>query len=122
MFGLRQQVGGDEGGRRGLVGNDDDFRRPGDRINADRAVDQLLRDCDIDVARPDDLIDARHALGAEGERRDRLRAADAVDFRDAEFVNDGGDCRNFFERAGRRRNRDARHAGDLRRHGVHQHG
>jgi hypothetical protein len=65
------------------VGDDQHFRRAGDHVDADRAEDLALGGRDIGVARPDDLGHRPDRLGAVGERRDGLRAADAVDFRHA---------------------------------------
>ena len=59
-----------------VVGDDQDLRRAGDRVDVDLAEHLPLGLRDPRVARPDDLVDARHALGAVGERRHRLRAAD----------------------------------------------
>ena len=76
---------------------------------------------DIGVAGADDLGDRRDRRGAVGQRRHRLRAADAID------LGDAGEMRRRqhqrIELAVRRRHHhdDARHAGDLGRHRVHQH-
>ena len=60
---------------------------------------------------------------AEGERRDGLRAAHPVDvLLDAGDHDRRGNRRVGLERAGRRHDHQPRHAGDLRRDRVHQHG
>ena len=83
VLGLGQKVGGDPVRIVVAVGDDQHFRRAGDHVDADRAEDLALGGGDIGVARADDLGDRRDRLGAIGKRRDRLRAADAVDFGDA---------------------------------------
>ena len=65
------------------IGEHDDLGRPGDHVDADDAEHPPLGRRDIGVAGADDLGDRRDGLGAVGERGDRLRAADAVDFVDA---------------------------------------
>ena len=121
MLGLRQQIGGDPGGVAGAVGDDKHFRGAGDHVDADLAEHQPLGGGDIGVAGADDLRDRRDGRGAVGQRRHRLRAADAVDLRDA--AEPGGRQHQRIElAAGRRHHHDhALDAGDLRRHRVHQH-
>ena len=62
-------------------GDDQDLGRPGDEVDPDFAREQLLGGRDVDVAGADDAVDARHGRGAEGERRDGLRAAHLKDVR-----------------------------------------
>ena len=121
MLGLGQQVGGDPVGIVAAVGDDQHFRRAGDHVDADGAEDLALGRRDIGVAGADDLGDRRDRLGAIGKRRDRLRAADAVDLVDAGNV--GRDQHQRIDRAAGRRHDhdDALDAGDLGRNGVHQH-
>ena len=66
-----------------VVGEDQNFRRAGDHVDADLAEDAALGGCDKGVAGTDDLGDRSDGPGAIGERGDRLRAADAVDLVDA---------------------------------------
>ena len=103
------------------VGEDQHLGRAGDHVDADRAEHQPLGGRDIGVAGPDDLGDRLDRLGAVGERRHRLRAADAVDLVDAGEL--GRRQHQRVELAVRRRHHhdDARHARDLGRHRVHQH-
>ena len=56
---------------------------PGDHVDADLAEHQPLGRGDIGVAGADDLGHRRDGRGAVGQRRHRLRAADAVDLGDA---------------------------------------
>ena len=117
VLGLRQQIGGDPARIDAVVGDDDQLGRAGDRVDADVAEDQPLGGGDVGVAGAHDLVDARDALRAVGERGDRLRAADH------EHARDAGEARGQ-QRLGRRPRRghhDLAHAGDLRRHGGHHH-
>ena len=66
MLGLGDQVGRDKRRRRRLVGNDDHFARPGDRVDADVAEDMLLGQRDEQVARPDDLVDLHQSVRRQG--------------------------------------------------------
>ena len=77
MFGLRQQVGRDHLRIAGAVGEDVDFRRPGQLVDPHRAEHLtlgLVHEC---IAGADDLVHRRHRLRAVSHRRDGLRAADA---------------------------------------------
>ena len=89
VLGLRQQIGGDPVGISRLVGDDQDFGRPRDHVDADLAEHDTLGGGDISVAGTDDLGHRLDALRAIGERGDRLRAADAVDFIDARKLRRG---------------------------------
>jgi len=120
VFGLRQQIGGDPVGIAGPIGEDQHLRGAGDHVDADFAEHDALGGGDVHIARPDDLGDRRDGRGAVSERRDRLRAADAINLVDA------GDLRRRQnerrdDAAGRRHgHNETRHAGDLGRHGIHQ--
>ena len=61
------------------VGGDDHLGGAGDHVDADVAEDEALGRGDVGVARADDLVDPRDALGAVGEGGDRLGAADGED-------------------------------------------
>ena len=80
MFGLAEQIGGDPVGIVGAIGDHQDFRRPGDGIDAHLAEHFALGGGDPGVAGADDLVHRRDAFGAIGQRGDRLRPADAVNF------------------------------------------
>ncbi len=121
MLGLRQKIGGDPVGIAVLVGDDQHLGRPGDHVDADLAEHHALGRRHIGVAGPDDLGDRRDRLRAIGERRDRLCAADAKNFVDAGEFRRRQHQRIEFAAGRRHHHRDARHAGDLGRHGVHQH-
>ena len=89
MLRLGQQIGGDPIRVAALVGDDEHFRRPGDHVDADRAENTALGGGDIGVSGPDDFRDGRNGLRAIGQRRDRLRAADAINFVDARELGGG---------------------------------
>ena len=121
MLGLGQQIGSDPVGMAGLVGEDQHLGGPGDHVDADLAEDEPLGGRHIGVAGPDDLGDRRDGRGAVGERRHRLGAADAVDLVDAGKLRRRQHQRRQLA-AGRRHHHDqARHAGHLGGHRVHQH-
>src|SRR5690349_23835664 len=71
MLGLREEVHRDPVRLGPAVADDEDLRRSRDHVDADLAEHLALRGSDIGVARADDLVDARHALRAEGEHGDR---------------------------------------------------
>ena len=117
VLGLRDQIRGDPRRVRVVVGDDQHLRRTGDRVDVDLAVDLALRRRDPRVARADDLVDARHGLGAVRERADRLRTAElehAIDAREPRREH-------RLRRRARRHHDDLGHAGDLRRDRRHQH-
>ena len=121
MLGLRQQIGGDPAGIAAVVGDHQHLGGTGDHVDADLAEHQPLGGGDIGVAGADDLGDRRDRRRAVGQRRHRLRAADAIDFGDAAEMRRRQHQR--IELAVRRRHHHhhARHARDLGRHRVHQH-
>ena len=121
MLGLGQKVGGDPVRIVAAVGDHQHFRRPGDHVDADRAEHLALGGGDIGIAGADDLGDRPDRLGAIGKGGDRLRAADAVDLRNAGDI--GRHQHQRIDDAARRRHHhdDALDAGHPGRHGVHQH-
>ncbi len=121
VLGLREEVRGKPVRIVVGVGDDEHFRRPGDHVDSDRAEDEPLRCGDVVAAGADDLGDGRYRCGAVGERRNRLGAADPIDFVDAGKPR--GEEHQRIEDAVRRRHShdDAQNARDLGRNGVHQH-
>ena len=85
VLGLGQQVGGDPVRIVGAVRDDEDFRRPGDGVDADPAEHLALGGGDIGVAGPDDLVDGRDGRACHRpapprparRRRDRSRVTPA---------------------------------------------
>ena len=119
---LREQVRCDKAWIAVAVGNDQDLARSGNHVDRHRAENLLFRFGDKGVARTDDLIHLRDALGAVGQCGDRLRAADLedlVDPRDVRRGKDHGVDLPLFVRRGH--HHDRFDAGDLRRNRVHQH-
>ena len=103
------------------VGDDQDLRWAGDHVDADPAKDPPLGRRDIGVAGSDDLVDRLDRRRSIGERRDRLCAADPIDFVDPD--QPGGGENQRVEDAIRRRHRHDQplDPGDLCRDRVHQH-
>ncbi len=122
MLGLRQQVGG--GQRRIGIRVRDDHRlgRPWQTVDAHVAKHLLLGERREQVARPHDLRHAWHAFRAVSHRRDCLRAARAVNARDAAHRRRREDhVRHAPIRAsGRRAHHDLFDARHLRRDDAHQ--
>ena len=123
VFGLREQVGGREVGRGPFVGEHQHLRRSGRKVDG-RAfgADELLGAGDVAVARPEDLVDARHAFGAVGHGGDGLRPSEREDAPHAAqrggVADFGGDA---AVAAGRGAEDDFGAAGDRGRHGEHEH-
>ena len=124
VLGLADQVGRDEGGHRGVVGEDGDLGRAGLGVDADHALEQSLRGDGVDVAGPGDQVDPAARAGAVGEHRDGLGAADGVHLLDAEQRARRQDRRVRqagvlgLRGRGERDRGDARH---LRGYDVHHH-
>ena len=112
VLGLGQQVGGEPLGVVVPVGDDEDLRRSGDGIDADRAEHLALGGRDVGIAGADDLGDGRHALGAVGQRGHGLRAADAIDLGDAGQVRGRQHQRVHLAARRGHGHGDARHAGN----------
>jgi hypothetical protein len=119
---LRQQVGGHPFGPSRAIGDDQDLARSCEVVDPDPPEHQPLRGLHVEVPWTDDLVHARQRLRAEGERRHRLRAADAKEAVDA------GDRRRgenravaSLQRSRRRYGDDLPDAGHLGRDDVHQH-
>ncbi len=100
MFGLADQIGGEPAWVGALVGDDGDFGRTGDGVDADDAGDHALGGGDEDVARAGDLVNRiaqdvavlrLAALGAVCEHGDGLSAADRVHLVHAEDGAGGED-------------------------------
>jgi hypothetical protein len=79
VFGLAEQVHRHPVGRRGAIGQHQDLAGPGDHVDADLAKDTPLGAGHIGIAGAGDLVHARHAGRAVGQRGHGLRAADGED-------------------------------------------
>ncbi len=121
VLGLAEQIGGDPVGIVEAVGEDQDFRRPGDHVDADGAEDLALGGGHIGVAGTDDLVHGGDGFGPESQGADGLGAADAIDLVDA--GDGGGGKHQWVDLALRRRHHHGQppDAGDLGRQGAHQH-
>ena len=79
VFCLGQQIGGGKGRVRALIGDNGDFGRAGEHIDADFAVDEFLGGVNIGIAGANDDIALRHGFRAVGHCRNGLCAADFED-------------------------------------------
>ncbi len=79
MFGLGEEIGGDELGVGGIIGEDEDLAGAGEKIDGDIAEEEAFGGDDIGVAGAEHLLDAADGSGAECEGGDGLGAADAMD-------------------------------------------
>jgi hypothetical protein len=114
VLGLAQQVDGGHERVSGVVGDDEDLGGAGKEVDADLAEELALRLGDIGVARAHDHVNRIDGLGADGERRDGLDAADQVDLVGAGEVHGRNGCVGD-DAAGRGCGcGHALHAGDLR--------
>ena len=121
MLGLAEEVHRHPVGWRTAVGNDQDFARPGDHVDADLPEDAAFGAGDIGVAGAGDLVDTRDRGGAVGQCRHGLRAADGED---AVHAGHMGRCQHQKVLLAIRRrhdHHDLAHTRHLRRNGVHQH-
>ena len=116
VLGLAQQVGGDPVGIVGAIGDHQDFRRPGDGIDADLAEHFALGGGDIGVAGAHDLVHRRDAFACRrpARRRPARRRCDRFRVTPARFRG-GQHQRIDLAAAGRRHHHDAGDAGDARR-------
>ncbi len=126
VLGLREQVGGDEGGVGAVVGDDQHFGRSGRHV--DRRTARIGRDFELGqrdpgVAGAEQLVAAGHRFAAVGKRGDRLRAAELEHARHAaQFRGDQDRRIGAAVGARRRRQHDVRAAGQTRRNRQHPHG
>jgi hypothetical protein len=100
VFGLAEQVRGDQARVGGVVGEDRDLGRPGFGVDTDHTAQQPLGRRHVDVARTGDQVDrvttrlaARARREPAGEQRDRLGTADGPDLLDLEQGARGEDRR-----------------------------
>ena len=120
MLGLGQQVGGDPVGPVLIVSDDDDFRRSGQGVDADDAIDPPLGSRHIGVAGADDLVHRRDGPGAVSQRGDGLSPSDPPDLGHARRL--GRRQHRRLQSPGGSDHGDAGHAGRRGRDRVHQNG
>ena len=92
VLGLGQQVGGDEGRLRRVVGDDQHLRRAGRAIDGDRQAAAGGADFGghhVHAARAENLVHRRHALRSVGHGGNGLRAARLEYVADAHAVGGG---------------------------------
>ena len=123
VLGLGEEVRGHVGRLRRAVRDHDDLARAGDQIDADIAEDEALGERDVEVPRPDDLVDGADGRRSIRERGHGLGAAQPVDLGRPGEAGRGQHRRGHAPVPARRRDHHqiphARHAcGDQ----VHQHG
>ena len=120
VLGLGQQVERDPVGVVVGVGDDEDLGRAGDHVDADAAEDPALGGGDEGVAGAGDLVDRGDGFGAVGQRRNRLRAADAIDRVDAGDLGGQQDQRVHLPVRGRAGDDQPLDPGDTGGDRVHQ--
>jgi hypothetical protein len=74
VFGLGQEIGGEEIWASGRVGDDKDLTFASHGVDVDLTVEQTLGRGDIDISWPHDFVDLGDRFCAKGERGDRLSA------------------------------------------------
>jgi len=121
-LGLGEQVGRDDLGVGALVGHDQDLGGTAEDLDPDAAQELALRLDDVRAARGDDDVHAGDGLGAEGQGRETVDAADGVDLVRAGERHGGDVRRHRTPIAGRGARDDAWHARDLRGHDAHLRG
>ena len=124
VFGLREQVGGDERCAGRVVGQHHHLRGAGGHVDGHGAqTEELFGGGDVTVAGAENLVDARNFGGAEGHGGHGLCAADFVDAGDAAELcgpeDFGGDATVALRRCAENH---LLAAGDTGRYGQHQHG
>ncbi|MNT36505.1 hypothetical protein D3C72_1725910 [compost metagenome] len=89
MLGLAEEVHGHPVGRRGAVGQHQDFARARDHVDAHGAEHALLGAGHIGVAGAGDLVHLGHGGRAVGQRGHGLGAADGEGPRHARYIGGG---------------------------------
>ena len=120
VLGLRQQVGRGPGRVGAVIGDDQRLGGTVEAVDAHAAEHLALRQRDEQPARADDLVDARHALGAVGQRGDRLRAAQRKEPIHFRHIRRSQDQVVDPRAPGRGADDDFADAGHARRDGGHQ--
>ena len=117
VLGLGHEIRRHQLGVRARVGEHHELGGPGQHVDADIAVDELLRRAHPLVAGAHNQVAALDRLGAVGERRNRLRAAHADD---AVRSRERGRREHEVARV-RTRDLDPAHSRHPRRDHAHQH-
>ena len=93
VLGLCEHVGGGELRIRRVVGDDKQIARASEQINRHAPDEQPLGHADVGVAGTKNFLHATDRLGAVSQRRNRLRAADAVNLRRPRRARREQNCR-----------------------------
>ena len=118
---LRKHIRSEPCGVGGRIGQHEHFARPGDHINAHNALHHALGSGDKNIARPGNNIHRLNGLRAVGHGRNGPCPANAVNFINIKKMRCGKNMRiNRAVLAGRRKYRQARHAGHLGGYGAHE--
>ena len=111
VLGLREEVGRDPRGVRGVIRNHENLARAGKQVHRHAPEHLALGLDDPAVAGAKNLLDRADGLGAESESSDRLRPADAVDFGGSALRECGQESgMHVAVAAGRRHGHDLAHA------------
>ena len=122
MLSLRKQIHCHPVRRRGAVGNNEDFRRPGDHVDADRAEDMTFGIGHIGITRADDLVYLRHSRRTVSQGTDRLRPTNGKDAINAGNRRSRQHQRVTFATRRRYNHNEFAHTRHLSRDRVHEHG
>src|SRR4051794_17552176 len=91
MLGLGDQIGRDEIGVAGFVGERENLAGAKITVNTDSPGQEALGELDIRIARADDFIDAGNGGRAKSQSGDGGRAPGAEDVLEVEFMAGGQD-------------------------------
>ena len=117
VLGLRKHIGGDDPGI-STGGNDKNFGRAGEEIDADPAFlrDDLLGRCDVRIAGTDDTVYGHDCGRAVCKSSDRMSPSHTEEFANAKQMGAGKDLGRGFGR----NDADTRDAGHLGEHCGHE--
>ena len=121
MLRLAQQVGGHPFGIGRAVRDHQDLGRSGNGVDTDPAEHLPLGFRHEGIAGTDNLVDRRQRARTEGQRGNRLRPADRVEFIHAGLQRGIGYCGRQLAIRRRGDHHDPLDAGNAGRHDVHQH-
>ncbi len=121
VLGLAEQVHRHPFGRRAAIGQDQNFRRPCDHVDADRAKDPLFSAGHIGVAGPGDFVDLGHGSGAVSQSADGLCTAQREGAAHTGHIGGGQHEGIFFATRGGHDHDDVFNTRHMRGNGIHQH-
>ena len=121
VFSLGQQIGGNMRRVAAAVVDHQNFTRPGDHIDINRAEDQALGRSDVNIARPGNLIDpwdGCRTIGQSGHGLGSTELENPIDSGNMgcrQNVRVDHTIRHWYHHD------DLTNSGDLGRHRIHQH-